>query len=304
MSGFRGLIPPLITPTTADGGIDEQGLRDHIDFMIDGGSRGVCAGSSTGEFSTMSRAEWEQVVAITDDQVGDRVPVLAGSAALSTAETIERSRWAENLGCEGLLIVSPWYQVHTQRELEVHFRKIRDKVGIPIMIYNNPPVAGVRLSVDLLVRLAKDGVIQYLKDADSDPYAITRLKMHAGDALTLFYGHDNNALGGFAFGAVGWVSGTANIDPQRWSRICDLCVNDGDFAKAREIWYEILPLIELSTVTPSGERADWIAVIKAALAARGRPVGPVREPMLPLEPEVARKVSAAVEVMQFDMQHA
>lgn len=297
---FRGLYPPLITPFDAEGNLDEQGLRDHIDFMIEGGVDGMCGGSSTGEFMNLTRDEWERVLGITLEQTAGRVPVLAGGADLSTAATIERSRFAEKMGFDGLLVISPWYQVHTQRELYAHFKALRDAVNIPIMIYNNPPVTGVQLGVELLERLANEGIVQYLKDADSDPYNLARLKMRVGDKLQLFYGHDNNAIGAFAYGATGWVSGTANFDPKRWSKFVHTCIDDGDFVTARDLWYEILPFIEIATVGQNGERADWIAVIKRGLELRGRQVGAVRPPMLPLTPGVDAKLTEVVEAMQFE----
>jgi 4-hydroxy-tetrahydrodipicolinate synthase len=168
------------------------------------------------------------------------------------------------------------------------------------MIYNNPPVVGVRLALDTLVRLAQDDVIQYIKDADSDPYTITRLRMHLGDKLGLFYGHDNNALGAFAFGATGWVSGSGNFDPKRWSKIVHLCIDDGNFVAARQLWDEIMPFVDLVTVGRDGQRPDWIAVIKRGLELRGRYVGSVRRPMLPLTPEVDALVREAVGRMKFD----
>lgn len=300
MSVFRGMFPPLITTFDADGNFDERRMRDHVDFMIEGGSDGLCCGSSTGEFVNLTRDEWEQVVAIVKEQAAGRVPVLAGSGAISTAETIERSRFAERLGYDGLLVISPWYQVHTEREIYAHFKALRDAVSIPIMIYNNPPVTGMELRVELLEHLARDGIIQYLKDADSDPYKITRLKMRIGDKLHLFYGHDNNALGAFAFGATGWVSGAANFDPLRWSKLAHACIDDADFVKGREVWYELLPFIELVTVGPGVERPDWIAVIKRGLELRGRDVGPVRRPMLPLTHEVDAALKRVVGAMTFE----
>ncbi len=300
MTVFRGLYPPLITPFHADGSLNEQGLRDHIDFMIDGGVDGMCGGSSTGEFMNLTRAEWETVLGVTMEQTAGRVPLIAGGADMSTAATIDRCRFAEKLGYDGLLIISPWYQVHTQREIYAHFKAIRDAVGIPIMIYNNPPVTGIELSVDLLERLTREGIIQYIKDANSDPYTLSRLRMRLGDKLQLFYGHDNNAIGAFAFGATGWVSGSANFDPARWSRFVHLCIDDNDYATARDLWYEMLPFIEAVTVGQNGERSDWIAVIKRGLELRGRDVGPVRRPMLPLTEDVDAKVREAVAGLKFD----
>jgi 4-hydroxy-tetrahydrodipicolinate synthase len=299
MKTLRGLYPPLITPFHHDGEINETGLRAHVDFVIENGADGFCAGSSTGEFSNLTRAEWEQVIAICAEQNRGRVPMLAGTADMSTRGTIERCEVAERLGYDGFLIIPPWYQVHTMREIDAHFRAVRDATTKPIMIYNNPPVVGARLTLDLLVRLAEDDVIQYIKDADSDPYMLTRLRMHLGDKLGLFYGHDNNALGAFAFGATGWVSGSGNFDPARWSRIVHLCIDDGDFAAARALWDEIMPFVDLVTVGRNGERPDWIAVIKRGLELRGRSVGPVRRPMLALTPDVDARVRDVVGKMKF-----
>lgn len=299
MPPFRGLFPPLITPFDEQLRVNEKALRDHVDFVIESGVDGMCAGSSTGEFMNLTREEWEAVLDITKSQANGRVPIIAGGADMSTPATVERCRYAEKMGFDGVLVISPWYQVHTQRELYTHFKAIRDAISIPIMIYNNPPVTGVQLSVDLLVRLTNDGIIQYLKDADSDPYNISRLRMRLGDKLQLFYGHDNNAIGAFAFGATGWVSGSANFDPKRWSEFLHACIDDNDFVKGREIWYEMLPFVELVTVGENGERADWIAVIKRGLELRGHKVGTVRPPMLPLTPELSKKVEVAVAGMTF-----
>lgn len=296
---FRGLFPPLITPFDRDGNIDEAALRAHVDFVIENGADGFCAGSSTGEFMNLSRQEWERVLHICHEQNNGRVPALAGGADMATWATIQRSKFAEKLGYDGLLVIPPWYQVHTAREIEHHFRALRNAVNIPVMIYNNPPVVGVDMKLDLLVRLAQDDVVQYIKDANSDPYLITRLRMELGDKLKLFYGHDNNALGAFAFGATGWVSGSGNFDPKRWSRLVHLCIDDGNFVEARKLWDEIMPVVDLVTVGRHGERADWIAVIKRAMELRGRPVGTVRAPMLPLTDEVDRLVQKAVAKLTF-----
>lgn len=299
MKAFRGLYPPLVTPFKANGKLDEKGLRAHIDWMIASGIDGFCTGSSTGEFMNLTREEWEQVLHVSKDQNAGRVPMIAGTADMSTAATVERSKFAEKLGYDGLLIIPPWYQVNTRREIYAHFKAVRNAVGIPIMIYNNPPVTGVDLSFELLVELTRDGIIQYLKDANSDPYVSAKLKMELGDDLNVFYGHDKNALGGFAFGATGWVSGTANFDPVRWSKLTHLCIDKGDFVEARKVWYEIMPFIDLTVPGSNGVRADWIAVIKRGMELRGRPVGGVRAPMLPLTPEVDKKLKAVVKNMTF-----
>lgn len=298
MKPFRGLYPPLITPFDEAGRIDERALRDHVDFMIRGGVDGMCAGSSTGEFMNLTVDEWKRTLRIVKEQTAGRVPLLAGGADMSTSATIDRCRIAEQMGFEGLLVISPWYQVHTQREVYEHFRAISQAVSIPIMIYNNPPVTGIRLSVELITRLVEENLILYIKDADSDPYTLARLRLRLGDKLHLFYGHDNNALGAFAFGATGWVSGTANFCPELWSKFVHACIDDGDFVGARQIWYRILPFVELATVGQNGERPDWIAVIKRGLELRGRKVGTVRRPMLPLTEDVDARLQGIVSALK------
>ncbi len=304
MNAFRGLFPPLITTFDEQGNLDEARMREHVDFMIEGGSDGLCTGSSTGEFMNLSRTEWEQVLGIVKEQAASRVPLLAGGAWMATSHTIERCRYAEQLGYDGILLISPWYQVHTQRELYAHFKAVRNAISIPIMVYNNPPVTGVQLSVDLLERLYREDIVQYLKDADSDPYTIARLRMRLGEDAHLFYGHDNNALGAFAFGATGWVSGTSNFCPELWSKFVHTCIDDGDFVLARKMWYDILPFVEIATMGVGGERPDWIAVIKRGLELRGRRVGAVRPPMLPLTEEVDARLVKAVRAMNLTPERA
>ena len=299
MKKLRGLFPPLITPFDKEGKLDETGMREHVDFVIENGADGFSAGSSTGEFMNLTREEWERVLGICAEQNNGRVPMLAGTADMSTPGTIEKSKFAESLGYDGFLIILPWYQVHTMREIEAHFQAVRNATSKPIMIYNNPPVTGIDLTLEILVRLAEDDVIQYIKDANSDPYMITRLRMLLGDKLGLFYGHDNNALGAFAFGATGWVSGSGNFDPARWSKIVHLCIDDANFLEARNMWDEIMPFVDLVTVGRDGQRPDWIAVIKRGLELRGRSVGGVRRPMLPLTDEVDLMVQEVVGKLSF-----
>ncbi len=300
MAGFRGLFPPIITTYDDQGNFCEKRFREHIDFLIANQVDGMCIATSTGEFMNLTPEEHERVLRVGIEQVNGRVPVLAGGAALSTRAAVELSRFAETLGYNGLLIISPWYQVHTQREIYAHFKAIHEAVSIPIMIYNNQPVTGIQLGFDLLVRMAEEGIIQYIKDADSDPFLLSRLRSRLGDTLGLFYGHDNNAIGSFAAGAIGWVSGASNFDPKRWSRLVHLCIDDVDFRAARKLWYEIMPFMQLVTVGRNGERPDWIAVIKRGLELRGRKVGSVRPPMLPLTPELEADLVQVVRAMTFD----
>ncbi len=300
MKKFKGLFSPVITPFDGAGKIDEEAFRNHIDFLIANDVDGMCIATSTGEFMNLTNQERDHVMKIAIEHIDRRVPAICGGAALSTRDAVRLSQCGENMGYEGLLIIPPWYQVHTQREIYAHFKAISDSVSIPIMIYNNPPVTGIQLSFELLVKMAEDDIIQYLKDAHSDPFMLSLLRSEIGDKIGLFYGHDNNAIGAFAIGATGWVSGASNFDPKRWAKIVHLCVDDCDFAGARKLWHEIMPFVQLVTVGKGGERPDWIAVIKRGLELRGRNAGTVRPPMLPLMKEVDNEVVKVVSHMKFD----
>src|SRR5919107_2479320 len=151
---FHGVLPALIPPFTADGSaIDTGALAAIVDRLIGGGVAGLVPGGSTGEFTTLSHAERRQLVEVTVDAADGRVPVVAGTGALSTRETVELSVHAEQAGAAAVMIVPPFYDALPWRELLAHYSAVADAIGIPIMYYNLPSASGVTLTAEQLPRL-------------------------------------------------------------------------------------------------------------------------------------------------------
>lgn len=294
---MTGLFPPIITCFGEDGKIDERAQRDHVNFLIENGVHGVIPCGSTGEFINLTEEEYKKVAEIVVDEVNDRVPVIIGAAAHSTKMTIKWAKFAESLGANGVLIVPPYYQVLTQEEVREHYKAVSEAISIPIMLYNNPPVSSVDVQPETIAHLANEGIISYVKEAQGDPARIQRIIQLAEDNITVFYGHDINALGAFAVGAVGWVSGMANTTPKQWRKIFDLCVKDKDYVKAKELWYKALAFVNLVCLPENNERANWISYIKEGLEMRGRKVGKVRRPMLSLSKDEREKLKKALKEM-------
>src|SRR5919109_3184241 len=162
---FHGVLPALITPFTDDGdAIDPHALATIVDRLVGAGVGGLVPGGSTGEFTTLTNAERRRLVEVTVDAAGGRVPVVPGTGALSTRETVELSVHAEQSGAAALMIVPPFYDALSWRELLAHYTAVADAIDIPIMYYNLPSASGLRLTAAQLQELP----ITCLKDTGGD----------------------------------------------------------------------------------------------------------------------------------------
>ena len=148
---FRGIYPPMITAFKPNEDVDLEATREHVEFLIEGGAHGIIVCGSTGEFFNMTIEERKRVISAVVDQVNGRVPVIAGTADCSTRVVIELSKYAEDVGADGVLIVPPYYYKPNEREIYEHYRLIAEKIDIPIMLYNNPGTSKVHVPPDLLV---------------------------------------------------------------------------------------------------------------------------------------------------------
>src|SRR5919202_5352914 len=169
---FHGVLPALITPYTADGvAIDAHALSANVERLIAGGVAGLVPGGSTGEFTTLSHAGRRQLVEATLEAAAGRVPVVAGTGALSTRETVELSVHAERAGAAAVMIVPPFYDALSWRELRAHYTAVADAIAIPIMYYNLPSATGVTLTAEQFRKLP----VAALKDTGGDTVAATEL---------------------------------------------------------------------------------------------------------------------------------
>jgi len=288
---WHGVYAVILTPFTEDEKLDEEALRKHIRFLLDEGKvHGLIPTGSTGEFASLSQEERKRVVEITIDEANGEVPVVVGSAANSTAETIMWSKHAEEAGANGLQIVPPYYCLPDDREIYEHFKAVAESVGIPIMVYNNPATSGVDVKPELLARLAEIDNICYVKEASDDIKRVGAIKRLCGDKITIFCGCDNVMFESFLMGAEGWVSGSANIIPQQCVKLYELTVEKEELDKARELYYRMLPLGDMLEL-----EGKFVQYLKAASEMLGRPLGPPRRPLLPPLEEDRRRLKEALD---------
>src|SRR5918995_838527 len=278
---FHGVLPALITPFTDDGdAIDPQALAAIVDRLVGAGVGGLVPGGSTGEFTTLTNAERRRLVELTVEAAGGRVPVVAGTGALSTRETVELSVHAEQAGAAAVMIVPPFYDALPWRELLAHYTAVASAIGIPIMYYNLPSASGVTLTAEQLRALP----VTCLKDTGGDAVAATELIQTGGPAL--LNGWDTLTFAALAAGVRGVVWGTASILPRECVELHRLLIDDIDLAAARELWARLWPLCRFL------ESQSYPAAVKAACRLLGDTTGPVRPPLLPLDDAAARELSA------------
>jgi dihydrodipicolinate synthase/N-acetylneuraminate lyase len=281
---FHGVLPALITPFTDDGdAIDEPALAAIVDRLIAAGVGGLVPGGSTGEFTTLTSAERRQLVEATVAAADGRVPVVAGTGALSTRETVALSVHAERAGAAAVMIVPPFYDALSWPELRAHYTAVADAIGIPIMYYNLPSASGVTLTAAQLGELP----VACLKDTGGDAVAATELIQT--DGPTLLNGYDTLTFAALAAGVRAVVWGTASIVPEQCVELHRLLVDDIDLPAARDLWARLWPLCRFL------ESQSYSAAVKTACGLVGDTTGPVRAPLLPLDDSATSELGALVD---------
>jgi 4-hydroxy-tetrahydrodipicolinate synthase len=281
---LHGVLPALITPFTAGGSaLDGDALSANVERLIGAGVGGLVPGGSTGEFTTLSHAERRELAELTVEAAAGRVPVVAGTGALSTEETIQLSVHAEQAGAAAVMVVPPFYDALSWRELLAHYSAVADAIDIPIMYYNLPSASGVTLSAEQLRRLP----ISSLKDTGGDAVAATELIQT--DGPTLLNGYDTLTFAALAAGVRAVVWGAASILPEQCVELHRLLIDDIDLPAARELWARLWPLCRFV------EARSYSAAVKAACALVGDTTGPVRAPLLPLDDEATAELAELLE---------
>ena len=234
---FHGVLPALITPFTDDGeALDTAALAAIVERLVAAGVGGLVPGGSTGEFTTLTHAERRELVEVTVEAAAGRVPVVAGTGALSTRETVELSVHAERAGAAAVMVVPPFYEAPSWPELQAHYAAVADAIDVPIMYYNLPSATGVRLTAEQLRALP----IACLKDTGGDASAATELIQT--DGPTLLNGYDTQTFAALAAGVRAVVWGAASIVPEPCVELHRLLIDDIDLPAARDLWARLWPL--------------------------------------------------------------
>jgi len=272
---FTGVLPAVVTPFK-NGAVDEEGLRQLIEFHLENGVHGMVPCGTTGESATLSHAEHERVVEIAVDQVKGRVPVVAGTGSNNTAEAIALTAHAKKVGADGVLMISPYYNKPTQDGIYQHYKKVAEEVDIPIIIYNIPGRTASNIEPETFARLAEKKNIVGVKEASGSMKQITEIIRLCGDELTVLSGEDFLTYPLMSVGGKGVICVVANIVPQDMAELCNLLLA-GDFDKGRELYYRLLPLCHSMFIETNP------APIKAALAMMGKiSSAEVRLPLAPM----------------------
>ena len=283
---FRGAGVAVITPFT-ETGINYPELGRIIEDQIAGGTDAIIITGTTGESATMTDAEHREAIRYTVEQVKGRIPVVAGTGSNETSYAIELSKYAEHVGADALLLVTPYYNKCTQNGLAAHYTAIADSVSIPAILYNVPSRTGVNIKTETYVQLAKHPRIVAVKEASGDLSAILRLRAAVGDELAVYSGNDDQIVPILSLGGQGVISVLSNIAPRMTH---DICQNyfDGNAAEAARLQIACADLVDalFCEVNP--------IPVKTAMRRLGYNAGPLRMPLSEMEPANAAKLDAAL----------
>ncbi len=272
-SRFRGSITALVTPFKG-GAFDETAFRDLVAWQIESGTHGFVPVGTTGEGPTLTHAEHRRVVEVCVSETRGRAAVIAGAGSNSTEEALELARFAEKVGADGVLVVTPYYNKPSQEGLYQHFKAVNDAVGIPIIIYNIPPRSVVDMSIDTMKRLYELTNIVGVKDATASIARTAQQRVALGSDFIQLSGEDMTALAVMAHGGHGCISVTSNVAPRQCAAMQEYCLAN-DFGAALRIHDTLAPLHAALFVEPNP------AGPKCALAELGRITTETRLPMLP-----------------------
>ena len=270
---LTGVLVALVTPFTADGGeIDTAALEAHVERMIREGVHGLVPAGSTGEFTTLTVAERKQLTELVVKAAAGRVPVVAGTGALTTCEAVDLAAHAAQAGASALMVVPPFYDVVDLPALKELLREIYAASRLPIVYYNIPGATGLSLTPAEIVSLADVQGVRYLKDTSGNAVALTELLQSHADRITTFNGWDTLTFYGIAAGAKGAVWGATNLIPELSRQLWQALAVDGDLVRGRALWAKIYPICRLL------EQHNYAAAVKTGLELTGYPAGPVRRP--------------------------
>lgn len=274
---FSGLATALITPMKADGSIDEEGLRQLVRFQEDRGVRALVPCGSTGESATLDHEEHLQVIRIVVDEAR-KAKVIAGTGSNSTQEAIHLSKRAQDLGADGLLSVSPYYNRPTQTGIKGHFKAISDAVNIPIIVYNIPSRTGLNITSATMLELAKLPNVAGVKEASGDVNQISRIIAGAPKDFVVLSGDDAMTLPAMALGAKGVISVASNIVPELMLQLVSEML-DNRLDDARATHRRLMPMFSALFLETNPQP------VKAAASLMGLPSGPLRMPLCEMSPE-------------------
>jgi 1-pyrroline-4-hydroxy-2-carboxylate deaminase len=273
---WRGVMPATTTAFAENLNIDHAFVAKHAKWLIDNGCTAIIAPGSLGESATLSFEEKLALWTTLVDAVGERVPVVAAIASLSTAEAVALAERAADVGCSGLMVLPPYVYKSEWREMKAHVEAVLRATNLSCMLYNNPVAYGTDFLPEQIRELAAEHEnLHAVKESSTDVRRITWIKELTRDRLEISVGVDDAIVEGIAAGAVGWVAGLVNALPKESVDLFNYAMT-GEHEKANELYYWFLPLLRMDTVP------KFVQLIKLVQQEVGMGSVRVRPPRLEL----------------------
>src|SRR5579863_6941232 len=287
---FSGAISAIITPFR-DGAVDEAALRELVEWEIQSGVDGIVPCGSTGESATLTHAEHEQVIKLVVDQARRRVPIIAGTGSNSTAEAIRLTAFAREIGADGALLISPYYNRPTQDGIFRHYQAVANAVDLPLLVYNIPSRTGSNIAPETFARLSEVKNIVGIKESSGSMDQCSDILRLCGDRLTLLSGDDPFGVPLMAIGAKGVISVVTNVMPREMHDMVAAGLAD-DFERARELHFRMLPLTRALFVETNP------IPVKQACAFMGKCTNEMRMPLTPMSAGPAERLRGVMKELR------
>ncbi|MDO4743386.1 MAG: 4-hydroxy-tetrahydrodipicolinate synthase [bacterium] len=269
---FTGCGTAIITPMNPDNSVNFSKFSELIDEQINSGVDAIIVCGTTGESATLSNDEHIEVIKCAVETCNKRVPIISGTGSNDTNYAATLSKEAQELGVDGLLMVTPYYNKTSQVGLINHYNYVADRVDIPIIVYNVPSRTGVNIKPETYFELAKHKNIVAIKEANGDLSSIAKTRALCGDSIDIYSGNDDQIVPILSLGGIGVISVLSNIAPKVTHDICKYFF-DGDIEKSRNLQLEYISLIDalFADVNP--------IPVKYAMNLMGKQVGNLRLPL-------------------------
>ena len=273
---WRGVMPAITTAFDQQLNIDHSFVAQHCNWLVDNGCTGIVTPGSLGESATLTVDEKQALWKTAIGAVGDRVPVVAAIASLSTTEAIDLSKRAADVGCNGLMVLPPYVYKSDWREMKAHVDAIFRATKLSCMLYNNPVAYGTDYLPEQIEELSKEHEnFHAVKESSTDVRRVTWIRELVGARLALFVGVDDAIVEAIAVGATGWIAGLVNALPKESVDLFNFAMN-GEREKAIELYNWFLPLLRMDTVP------KFVQLIKLVQQEVGMGNARVRPPRLEL----------------------
>ena len=294
---FEGIYTPVITPYHNDFSLNQDALEATINRLIEAGVHGLIIAGTTGEYYAQSTDERVEMMSVAHEIIAGRRPMIVGTGAIRTEDSILYANAAKKAGADALLIATPPYAYPTGREIALHALAIDRAADLPAMLYNYPGRMCVNMDEETLDRLGRSPNFCAIKESSGDP---NRLHMLARDYphIALSCGMDDQALEFFAWGARSWVCAGSNFAPEAHIALYQSCAVEGNFTKGRAIMSAMLPLMRVLE-----QGGKFVQCIKYGLTLRGIDAGPPRKPLQPLNKDDKRQLVEVIATMDIAIAH-